>query len=93
MSKKYNGDVFSRNLFENPDEPENPNAPELLHENNTGEAIDNDGNVYDENGNLIREKPDALLTKALEIVRREYPDIKPNDPLVQFYLKQLRSKK
>jgi hypothetical protein len=83
-------DRFSGNFFET---PENPKVPELLQRNSENEVVDHEGNVYDELGNITREAPSDYLKKALEIVRKTYPNAEANHPLVQHYVDQLKAKK
>jgi hypothetical protein len=92
--KRKKEDLFSGFLF---DTGKNPNRAEILQKNpdDPNTLIDKEGNVYDLNGNLIKEKPSEYVLKALEIVKKNYPDeknITPSHPLVQFYIRQLRYK-
>ncbi len=92
--KKKRPDLFSGFLF---DTGKNQNRAEILQKNpeDPNTLIDKKGNVYDLKGNLIREKLDEITQQAWEFVKKnypEYPDIKPNDPLVQFYRRQFLAK-
>ena len=71
---------FSGNLFGESSEPEGERR----------EFLDAEGNTVDSEGNLLREKPSEYLVKALEMARREHPEVRPSDELVQFYVRQLK---
>jgi hypothetical protein len=92
--KRKKEDLFSGFLF---DTGKNPNRARILKPNpdDPNTLIDEEGNIYDLNTNLIKEKPSEYVLKALEIVKKNYPDeknITPSHPLVQFYIRQLRYK-
>lgn len=93
--KKKKPDFFSEFLFNT---GQNPNRAEIPQKNpeDPNTLIDKEGNVYDLKGNLIRERLDKITQQAWEFVKKnypEYPEIKPSDPLVQFYKRRFLAKK
>jgi hypothetical protein len=89
---KQRPDVFSGDLFPDAENPKVAHAPEVLQRDTQGRIIDRAGNFYDEMGNKIGEAPSERLQKALQLARKSSgnPNLKPSDPLVQFYVDRLR---
>lgn len=81
-------DVFSGDLFPDPEEPKNQNQPELLYHDAEGRLVDAKGNTYDETGKHSGELPSKELQEAL----KKRPDLKPNDAFIQLIVKQMRIK-
>jgi hypothetical protein len=72
------------------EEPENP--PIFLEKNKEGKLADKKGNTYDERANLVSEKKNKYFEKAFALVKEQYPDAMPDDPLVGRYIKEFEQK-
>ncbi len=72
------------------EEPANP--PVFLERDKEGNLVDKEGNVHDEHGNLKSEKKSPYFGKAFALVKKQYPNATPDDPLVRSYIKEFEQK-
>lgn len=88
MPKKE--DIFTGDMFKSPEVNDETPLMKEYRRNERGEIIDTEGAVYDKKGDVIREKESEPLARALELVRKTYPDAGPKDELVQHYVREFR---